>query len=78
MADSWELEDDLRRLAPSLNLEDKVPLYGGGDVMDPKDNAQEGITDKGQAHDQMGQPRKSLRMRRKTWKLREIENAEGI
>lgn len=27
--DSWEFTDDLHRLAPSLNLEDKVPLHEG-------------------------------------------------
>lgn len=29
LADSWEFEEELRRLYPSLNLEDKVPLYEG-------------------------------------------------
>lgn len=76
MEDSWEFEDDLHRIAPSLNLEVKALIYEGSIVMDQDQTDMKGTTE--QAQKQMGQLRKSLRTKKKSWKLREMEAAEDI
>lgn len=74
MSPTWEDKEDLRALHPKLDLEDKVSFNGGGVVTDPgmpgPANDEQGPNREHEA----GRVRRSQRIKKKTWKLRDLED----
>lgn len=76
---TWENKTDLHRLYPHLNLEDKVISDGEGIVMSPNDqNPLKDLNTDPVETQQQGPWRKSLRIKKRTWKLRALEKAGGL